>query len=246
MLALSNETPSQPARRLQSPHWFDARFLIGIVIVVVPIVIGAHVLAAADRYATVYVARRALVPGQHLLADDLMVGRVRFAGEGSRYIAAGRPPVGYVVTRYVAAGELLPLGALSATPAALIAERLVTIPVGVGHAPVDLSRGDVVDVYVTTKPGAGDQPVRPRLVIGAAPVASASGSGALSSTGTLSIVIEVPAISVSDVVRAIEGGTIDVARVPSVAVAAVDVSGATAAATGAAQPAPAPSNGAPQ
>lgn len=217
---MTTDSPPQ-ARRLTSPRWFDVRFLIGVVIVVIPIVIGAHVLAAADRYAAVYVARRALVPGEHLAADDLVVGRVRFDGQGARYVAAGRPPVGYVVTRYVAAGELLPLAALTGTPSALADERLVTMPVGNGHSPLDLQRGDVVDVYVTTKNPAGDKPVRPRLVIGAVPVESVSTSGSLSSSGSISLVIEVPAISVSEVVRAIEGGTLDVVRVPGPAVAVV-------------------------
>ncbi|MGN6472218.1 MAG: hypothetical protein ACTHK4_01035 [Mycobacteriales bacterium] len=226
---MTSETPPQ-ARRLPTPRWFDPRFVVGVLIVVIPIVLGAHLLAAADRFATVYVARRALVPGQHLVADDLILGRVRFDGGGGRYIAAGQPPVGYVVTRYVAAGELLPIGALTDAPTALAAERLVTVPVGMGHAPLDLLRGDVVDVYVTAKSPAGDKAGAPRLVVGGAPVDSVSGSGALSSSGTLSVVIEVPAVVVTQVVRAIEGGTLDVVRVPGVAVAALH-----------AQPSPAPS-----
>jgi hypothetical protein len=192
-----------------------------VVIVVVPIVIGAHVLASADRYASVYVASRALVPGEHVVAADLAVGRVRFDGQGGRYIAAGRPPVGYIVTRYVAGGELVPLAALSGAASVQAAERLVTVPVGTGHAPLDLVRGDVVDVYVTTKSSTGDKAVRPRLVIGAAPVESVSTSGALSSSGAVSVVIEVPAVGVANVVRAIEGGTLDVVRVPGAAVVAV-------------------------
>lgn len=208
-----------PARRLPSPRWVNLRFLAGIAIVVIPIVIGTHVLAAADRYATVYVAQRALVPGQHLVAADLVVGRVRFDGEGGRYIAAGRPPVGYVVTRYVAPGELLPAAALGGSPVALTAERLVTVPVGTGHAPLDLQRGDVVDLYVSIKSPAGDKPAPPRLVIGAAPVDSVSAAGSLSSSGSVSVVIAVPAISVAVVVRAIEGGTLDLVRVPGAAVA---------------------------
>jgi hypothetical protein len=211
--------PSPQARRLATPKWFDVRFLVGVVIVVVPIVIGAHVMAAADRYASVYVAQRALVPGEHLLATDLVVGRVRFDGQGARYIAAGRPPLGYVVTRYVAAGELVPLAALTGAPTALSSQRLVTVPVGTGHAPLDLVRGDVVDIYVTAKKPVGDKPAPPRLVIGAAPVESVSSSGALSSSGNVSVVIEVPATSVGDVVRAIEGGSLDVVRLPGPVVA---------------------------
>jgi hypothetical protein len=231
---VTTESPPQ-ARRLSSPRWFDLRFLVGIVTVVVPIVIGAHVLAAADRYASVYVAQRALVPGEHLVATDLVVGRVRFDGQGTRYVAAGRPPVGYVVTRYVAAGELVPLGALTGSATALGAERLVTVPVGSGHAPLDLLRGDVVDLYVTAKNPAGDKPARPRLVIGAAPVESVSTSGALSSSGAISLVIEVPAVSVEDVVRAIEGGTLDAVRVPGT-VAAVSTPAPTTAPTESATP----------
>ena len=119
----------------------------------------------------------------------------------------------------MAPGELGPFGALTATATALAAERLVTVPVGAGHAPLDLLRGDVVDLYVTAKNPAGDMPVRPRLVIGAARVDSVSTSGALSSSGTISVVIEVPAVLVGDVVRAVEGGTLDVVRVPGSVVA---------------------------
>jgi hypothetical protein len=48
-----------------------------------------------------------------------------------------------------------------------------------------------------------------------------SRSGALSSSGTVSVVIEVPAVGVDDVVRAIEAGALDVVRVPGSVVAAV-------------------------
>ncbi|HWC34922.1 MAG TPA: hypothetical protein VG650_08845 [Mycobacteriales bacterium] len=217
---MTSESPPQ-ARRLPSPRWFDIRFLAGVAIIVIPIVIGAHVLASADRYASVYVARRALVPGEHLVAADLVVGRVRFDGQAPRYVAAGRPPIGYVITRYVAAGELLPLGALTGTPTTVAAERLVTIPVASGHAPLGLSRGDVVDLYVTDKTPTVSKAARPRLVIGGVPVADASSSGALSSSATISVVIDVPAVSVGDVVRAIETGTLDLVRVPGADVAAV-------------------------
>jgi hypothetical protein len=232
---VTTDSPPQ-ARRLPAPRWFDLRFLLGIVIVVVPIVIGAHLLASADRYVSVYVARRALVPGQHLIATDVAVGRVRFDGQGGHYVAAKRPPVDYLVTRYVAAGELVPIAALTGTPAALTAQRLVTVPVATGHAPLDLVRGDVVDIYATTKSTPRDKVARPRLVIGAAPVDSVSRSGALSSSGAVSLVIEVPAVGVDDVVRAIEAGALDVVRVPGNAVATVSSPQPKPVATGTATP----------
>jgi hypothetical protein len=75
----------------------------------------------------------------------------------------------------------------------------------------------LVDVYVTPKLQATstDQTPVPRLVLGAAPVDSVAGSGALSSSGTISVVLEVPVARVSGAIGAIESGTIDVVRVPN-------------------------------
>jgi hypothetical protein len=207
-------TPGQD-RAVSSPRWFNARFVVGIAVVVAPIVIGAHVLASADRYAAVYLARQPLVPGEHVSAADLAVGRVRFDGQAPRYIAAGRPPVGYLVTHVVGVGELVPLSAVSATTDAAEATRMVTLPVGMGHVPTALARGELVDVYVTLKSQTGEAPKSPRLVISAAPVEDVTGSGALASSGTLSVVLEVPLARVIATVNAIESGTIDVVRVPS-------------------------------
>jgi hypothetical protein len=208
---------------VSSPRWFNAKFVVGIVIVVAPMFIGARVLASADRYADVYIARLPLVPGQRVSAADLTVGRIRFVGEGSHYVAAGRPPIGYLVTRYVAPGELLPLGALTAAGPAAFARRLVTLPVGMGHVPVVLSRGDLVDVYVSQKANAGRPAAPPKLVVAAVPVESVAGSGALASSGTVSVVLAVPEELVVATVKAIESGTIDVVRVPDAAIGAATV-----------------------
>jgi hypothetical protein len=202
---------------VSSPRWFNARFVAGIVVVVAPIVIGSQVLASANRYADVYVARVPLMPGEHVSAADLGVGRVRFDGQAPRYVAAGRAPLGYVVTHFVGEGELVPLSALSGAATAIDATRWVTVPVAIGHVPGGLARGELVDVYVTAKSQGQPSvaPPAPRLVISAAPVDSVTGSGALASSGNVSVVLEVPSARVAAVVDAIETGTIDVVRVPA-------------------------------
>ena len=130
-------------------------------------------------------------------------------------MAAGVPPVGYVVTRYVAPGELIPRAALSASPATVTASRFVTLPVQPGHLPHDLSHGDLVDVYVTTKSTSGTPPA-PVLVLSAVPVDSADdGSGSLSGATATSVVLSVPAARVNRAIAAVESGTIDVVRVPA-------------------------------
>jgi hypothetical protein len=212
---------SPRARRLATPSWLDVRLVAGVLLVLLCVVIGARVFAAAGHYEQVYVARSALVPGEHLHAGDLMVGEVRFAGHASSYVAAGHEPVGYVVTRYVAAGELVPAGALAASADAAAASRFVTVPVSTGHVPADLGRGDLVDVYLTAKreSGASASPVQ---VLAAVPVDSYDdGADALSDSGDAAVVLAVPAGQAGDLVHAVESGTIDLVRLPEAAAAVV-------------------------
>jgi hypothetical protein len=204
---------SPAARRLTRPSWLDTRVVLGLLLVMTAVVVGARILAAADRYSTVYVARHALVPGEQLRAADVAVGRVRFDGEAGQYVAAGALPAGYLVTRYVAAGDLVPRAALTANAAAISASRLVTVPVASGHLPVDLGRGDEVDVYLTTK-AAGGGTDAPSLVLPAAVVDSVEASGGLSADESSAVVLVVPAARVPAMVRAVEAGDLDLVRIP--------------------------------
>lgn len=212
---MSDRSPR--ASRLPTPRWLDARLVIGVLLVLVAVVVGARVFASAGRYTNVYVARHALVPGEHLSAGDLSVGQVRFSGEGGSYVSvAGAAPTGYLVTRYVAAGEFVPLTALSSASSAPAASRYVTVPVMPGHLPANLEHGDLVDVYVTPKVAAGDRVPPPAGVLFAVAVDSDDGgSQSLSAGSTVAVVLDVPAAKVATMIHAVESGTIDLARVPA-------------------------------
>jgi hypothetical protein len=204
------------AARLPVVRWRDGRLLVGVLLVLVAVVVGARLFASAGHETAVYVASHPLVPGEHLTSADLQVGHVRFDGEGSRYIAAdGAAPVGYVVTRYIGAHELVPLTALSAASPVVAASRFVTVPVEPGHLPDDLGHGDLVDVYLTPKATAGSAVPAPTLVASAVPVDSFdSGARGFSGTASESVVLSVPSGSVRSIVHAVESGSIDLARVP--------------------------------
>jgi hypothetical protein len=204
------------AARLPTPRWRDGRLILGVLLVLVAVVAGARLFTAAGHETAVYEANHPLVPGEHVAAGDLGVGHVRFDGQGGHYVAADGPaPIGYVVTRYVGAHELVPLAALSAAAPTVADSRFVTVPVEPGHLPDDLGHGDLVDVYLTAKPGSGAAVPAPVLVAAAVPVDSAdSGARAFSGTATEAVVLSVPSDSVRSVVHAVESGTIDLARVP--------------------------------
>jgi hypothetical protein len=221
---------SPRASRLATPTWLDGRLVLGVVLVLLAVVAGARIFAGASRYTEVYVARNPLVPGEHLRADDLSVGQVRFSGEGGAYVAAGKPPVGYVVTRYVAAGEFVPVAAVSARPADALASRFVTVPVQPGHLPADLGQGDLVDVYLTAKQSSGAPTPTPSRVLSSIAVDSATGgSPALAGGSMVAVVLVVPAARVTDVVHAVESGTVDLVGVPSAALRSAPSAGPLAA-----------------
>jgi hypothetical protein len=206
---------SRRASRLATPRWLDVRLVLGMVLVLLAVVGGARVFASAGHFTKVYVARHTLVPGEHLAAGDLSIGEVRFNGEGSSYVAVGgRAPVGYLVTRYVDAGEFVPLTALSAATLAAGDSRFVTVPVGPGHLPDGLGHGDLVDVYLTAKVAAGEKVPFPTRVLTAVAVDSTDGGSESSVGSTVAVVLDVPAALVPTMVHAVESGTIDLVRVP--------------------------------
>jgi hypothetical protein len=215
--------PSPPARRLARPRWLDGRLVVGLLLVLVAVVVGAKVVGGADHYQQVWVTRHALVPGEHLVADDLVVGHARLYGRSDAYVSAGSSvPKGYVVTRAVGAGELLPYRAIS-THGRSGSSRLVTVPVTPGHYPADLGHGDLVDVYVTPEHPANKPASKPRRVLVAAAVQSRDGgSRGLGSAGsTVSVLLAVPRQHVSDVVAALHAGSVDLVRVPRASAAAL-------------------------
>ena len=209
------DVASPRAVRVAVPRWLDARLVLGVLLVALSVAAGARVFTAADNLTAVYVASHDLVPGEHVAAGDLAVGHVRLRSEAGLYIAAAAaPPIGYVVTRYVAAHELVPVAAL-ATTAAAQHSRFVTVPVQAGHLADALARGDLVDVYLTPKAAAGEPVPQPELVLAGVPVESrAGGTRTFSASSAFSVVLAVPVDKVAAVVHAVESGTIDLVTVP--------------------------------
>ena len=191
--------------------------MLGVLLVLGSVLVGAKALAGADSAQQVWSATHDLAPGTVLAADDLTLTRVRLFGSSGHYLA-GPAPVGYVVLRGVGRHELLPHDALTA-PGPRAERREVTVPVGFGHLPTDLRAGDVVDLYATpddrSAPRAGQGPRVPRLVLGGAVVSSVTRAGGLTSSGqTIPVVLTVAPAQVAAVVQALTEGSVDLVRVP--------------------------------
>jgi len=213
---------SPPVSRLRQPRWLNVRLLVGVSLVLVSIVLGTRVVAAATDSDLVWQARAELAAGTPVGDADLRAIEVRLpSGATGAYLAANGPkPVGWVLTRPVGAHELLPRGALAPPDAAETDWRVVAVPVLRFHYPGDLAKGQQVDVYMTAEDAAvtAPTPVEPVLVLRATTVAhvDTSSAGGLGGAGAgIGVELAVPAADVAELVRAAQAGAIDLVRVPT-------------------------------
>lgn len=214
------DLPTPPANRLKPPSWLDGRLVVGVVLVLASVVVGAKVVASSGHFDQVWAASHDLAPGSTLTKGDLVSVKVRFHDHGGGYYsAAGKSLVGRTTIAPLSAGQLIPVAAVPAQPPAQT--RLVTVPVAKLHMPHDGDlQGKQVDLYVTVKSTVGQPRQAPQLVLANVPVADVIAQSSLADAGNSGVVLQVPVEYVNAVVAAVESGSIDVVRVPSDNVAA--------------------------
>ncbi|HZH22583.1 MAG TPA: SAF domain-containing protein [Geodermatophilus sp.] len=236
--------PGSAPRRVRPPRWLDLRLVLGVLLVLGSVLLGARVVATADATVPVWSAAGDLAAGTVLTAGDLVAVDVRLDDVAGAYLATSTRPEGRTLARAVRDGELLPRTALE-EPAALVQ---LALPVQAGFVPPGLDRGQVVDVYAVADPAAGataagDGSVTP--VVAAAPVQAISGrtEGVLSTaTTTVQVVVSVPADRAPAVLGAIGGRPLVVVVHGSVDA----VAGGTPPATPSARPSGTPAPSSPQ
>ncbi len=150
-MTLTGTTPigGFTASRLRRPSWRDPRLLIGLVLLLTSVALGARVVALADHTEPVYAARSTLATGTPLTPDVLTVVRLRLTGSKAAYLDARQPlPPGHVLVRPVGAGEIVSLASIAS--AGQLRLRPVSIPFD-GDLPRGLGAGGVVDLWASAK-----------------------------------------------------------------------------------------------
>lgn len=207
--------PSPPARRMARPRWWDVRFVAGLLLVLVSVVVGTKLVAQADDSVAVWTARADLAAGTSLRREDLVVRKARFFGNGDRYLPASADPVGTVLVRALGHDEFVARDALR--PAGAGEYRLVVVPVSRHHAPPGLAHGASVDLYVTPRASGGGAAPAPQLVLAGAIVQAVDAASARFGAGgaDFGVVLAVPPPEVPRVVAALGRGAVDLVQVPA-------------------------------
>ncbi len=155
---LSGSSPrppsSEPARRVERPRWRDTRLLVGVLLIVLSVVLGARFIDGATQSGRWLSVTHSLPAGHVLAASDLLAVKAHLpAASAGQYFAAPASALeGKTLTRSLAAGELLAADAVSADHQQ--PSRVVPLVVKAGRLPA-MAAGDRIDVYVLSRPTAG-------------------------------------------------------------------------------------------
>ena len=203
------ELPKPTAARLRKPSWRDSRLVVGLVLVLLSMAIGAKVIASANDTVPMYAAAAALVPGQPVLQKDVRRVDVQLGANVGRYVAADHDiATDTFALRDVRPGELLPSSALGSK--ADVNLKPVSVPVDDGGA-TQLTAGSIVDVWVNAKDKSSgtDKYGNPVKTLEGATVVrtpDTTGGGLGAASGTTAVQIMVPDGGVQALIAAIDQG----------------------------------------
>lgn len=139
-------SPSPQPRRLATPSWLDLRLVVGVVLVLASVLVGARVVSSAHDTAGAVTATRDLAAGSILTAADLRITQVQLPARGRGvYLASVTAAVGKRLQRPLSRDELVPVAAV----ARVAAQTTLTVPLAAGAAPA-LHIGQRIEVWVST------------------------------------------------------------------------------------------------
>lgn len=192
---------SKPARNTRRRFWFDPRFAIGLALVVAAVGGVYLIVSASDQTTAVFTARSALAVGDRVDAADLVPTQVRLGGTGDLYVTPDRlPDDGLVVTRTIAAGELVPASAVGRTTGTEVTSVVVELTSGLA---ANIGPGTVVDVWSARKTDPNTFGPPTVLVDQAAVVRLVEPTGLVAGGGIRTLEILVPKDAVAAVLESI-------------------------------------------
>jgi hypothetical protein len=190
-------------RGAKRPLWFDPRFAVGVVLVAGSIVGVSLLVASVDDSAQMYVARTTLPAGTTITAAELEPTAVRLGTAEPRYLdVAALPPDGLVLTRAIAAGELIPLAALSDT--AELGRTGVVVALS-GDIAASVATGALVDLWAAQQLEHGRYGP-PGVIVSSAEVVRVLDDGGLLGAAGRSVELRLPTSSVAAVLQAVANG----------------------------------------
>lgn len=190
--------------RPKRAFWNDARFLIGVALVIISVV-GVWLLVSTARHTTpVLQASRTIVQGEPLTSADFHVIDVSLGTVTGDYLAPQDLQSGLIAARTVSEGELMPDTATAAADSARTTTLVVQSSVGI---PADVDAGTIIELWQSPPTADGRSFDAPRLLIADAIVVGIVESTGMVADARDTIEIVIDRADVADVLAAITGGS---------------------------------------
>ncbi|MDJ1112971.1 SAF domain-containing protein [Microbacterium dauci] len=196
-------TSAETVRPKPRAFWADARFLLGIALIVASVAGVWIVVASARQTAPVFAAARTIVPGEIVEASDLHVVEVALGQSGDAYASPTSLEPGAVATRTIEAGELVPRTAMADAAAATTTTVVVRT---VGDVSASVTTGSVVEVWAAP-PGERGEYGTPRILVPSATVVAVSRDDAVVSGEDVSLELVIARADVAATLAALGDGS---------------------------------------
>lgn len=210
-------TTGRTSNRLRVRRWREPRLVLGLLLVLGATVLGARLAAAGDDSIEYWAVRGPVTPGDEVTREALEPARVRLSDAvGENYIRTDQPfdaPLEELVWAHeLAPGSLVGRQSLVARSSA--STRELPLSVAQGAAPVDLARGDRIDVWVGPGPGDEQGAAAVRVLESARVLRSGDDAAAVGGSLTQTVLVEVDAAQLeTTIISTVASGHVTLVRV---------------------------------
>jgi hypothetical protein len=124
----------------------NSRLVTGLSLFIIALLAASLIAKEANRTVYVWASSTELAPGNVITQSDIKATPVLLPESAKNYLSASAQIIGAVVKFRVAAGDLIPLAAITST-AEQLDLRAVPLTVESTDLPMGLTRGEVIDIY---------------------------------------------------------------------------------------------------
>jgi hypothetical protein len=124
----------------------NSRLAMGLALFIIAITSGQLIAKEANRTVMVWATQGDLAPGQLISETDVKPVAVLLPESAKNYLSAKAEIIGALVLTHLSKGDLVPTASITKSPQPLD-QRFVPLTLDLTDIPIDLVRGEVVDIY---------------------------------------------------------------------------------------------------
>lgn len=124
----------------------NSRLAMGLSLFIIAILSGGLIAKEANRTVMVWATQSDLAPGDLIKQTDLKSVSVLLPESAKNYLSINAQIVGGLILKGISSGDLIPAAAI-ATAGDALEQRFVPLTLEPTDLPMDLQRGEVVDIY---------------------------------------------------------------------------------------------------